>query len=102
MQFWPELYGSEEYKLLNKVLKSAAVEQAMHIGKYVNDRDALMQHSNLVLWAAVYTTHTPHLSHVHESSAISGTYYSNAPYGVSPIVFSDPRGGQPMHIDAIY
>lgn len=61
----------------------------------------LWKSSNLVLWAAVYTTHTPHLTHVHESSGISGTYYSNAPYGVSPIVFMDPRGGQPMHIDAI-
>ena len=102
MQFWPELYNSKEYKLLLKVLKNAAVDQAMKIGKYRTDRDKLMRESSMVLWAAVYTTHTPHLTHVHESSALSGTYYSNAPYGVSPIVFMDPRGGQPMHIDAIF
>lgn len=73
MQFWAELYTSKEYKLLLKVLKNAAVDQAMKIGKYRTDRDKLMRESSMVLWAAVYTTHTPHLTHVHESSAISGT-----------------------------
>jgi uncharacterized protein (TIGR02466 family) len=84
------------------VIPPCVLSQALKIGKYVNDREKLMRESNLVLWAAVYTTHTPHLTHVHESSALSGTYYSNSPHGVSPIVFMDPRGGQPMHIDAIF
>jgi len=101
MNFWPELYKSKEYKLLRKVLMASAIDQALHIGRDIT-REELENTANLVLWAAVYTTGTPHLSHVHESSAISGTYYSNTPSGVSPIVFMDPRGGQPMHIDAIF
>ena len=72
---------------------------------------------SLVVWAAVYTADTPHLTHVHESSVVSGSYYSQvpthqtnlvvsdavrqAPSGTAPIVFMDPRGGQPMHNDAI-
>jgi len=71
MQFWPELYNSKEYKLLLKVLKNAAVDQAVKIGKYRGSREQLMKESSMVLWAAVYTTHTPHLTHVHESSAVS-------------------------------
>eukprot|EP01052_Picozoa_sp_SAG31_P009818 SAG31_NODE_525_length_14489_cov_3.693815_6_plen_235_part_00 len=58
-------------------------------------------HRRFSMWAAVYTAETPHLTHVHESSLLSGSYYASAPVGSSPIVFTDPRGGQPMHIDTI-
>lgn len=47
-------------------------------------------------WCALYVAGTDHSAHVHEDSIVSGVYYSQAPHGSSPLVFSDPRGGSSM------
>eukprot|EP00656_Telonema_subtile_P008395 TRINITY_DN13919_c0_g1_i3.p1 TRINITY_DN13919_c0_g1~~TRINITY_DN13919_c0_g1_i3.p1 ORF type:complete len:336 (+),score=71.10 TRINITY_DN13919_c0_g1_i3:534-1541(+) len=95
---WPELYESTEYKQLRTQIRSMAVAQAEVIS--IKPRRVL-ERCDLSLWAAVYTEDTPHLTHVHESSVVSGSYYSQAPPGSAPIVFTDPRGGQSMHADAV-
>ena len=53
-----------------------------------------LENARFSMWVAVYLPDTPHLTHVHESSVISGSYYASAFNGSSPIVFTDPRGGQ--------
>jgi len=95
---WPELYASTEYIQMRQQIRKVATEQAMSISKLSKEE---IEKLSLVVWAAVYTADTPHLTHVHESSVVSGSYYSQAPSGTAPIVFMDPRGGQPMHNDAI-
>eukprot|EP00658_Telonema_sp_P-2_P018753 TRINITY_DN17345_c0_g1_i2.p1 TRINITY_DN17345_c0_g1~~TRINITY_DN17345_c0_g1_i2.p1 ORF type:complete len:230 (-),score=17.99 TRINITY_DN17345_c0_g1_i2:174-863(-) len=100
-RWWPELLQSNEYHHLRKLLTVAAVEYAQKIGRYpVGESFRELTEPDLFLWTAVYTEGTPHLTHCHDQGIVSGVYYSQAPVGVPPIVFSDPRGGQPMHIDS--
>ena len=89
-------------------LSQAAVEYATRIGRWPEGRDAPeLNNVDLFIWTAVYTEGTPHLTHCHDQATpfhhgqhrgvlvqgiVSGAYYSQAPVGSSPIVFTDPRG----------
>merc|ERR1712166_705737 len=98
---WPELLKAPEYHQLRALLHKAAVEYALRIGHWPRGRESPeLMDRDLFVWTAVYMEGTPHLTHCHDQGIVSGAYYSVAPEGVAPIIFSDPRGGQPMHIDS--
>jgi len=98
---WPEMLENPDFRHIKRVLTKAAVEYAKRIGRWPEGHDVdELQDVDLFIWTAVYTEGTPHLTHCHDQGIVSGAYYSLAPTGSAPIVFTDPRGGQPMHIDS--
>jgi len=98
---WPELLRSKHVKHLRRILHKVAIDYALKIGNFPQGKATPeLTEADLFLWTAVYTEGTPHLTHCHDQGIVSGAYYSQAPDSSAPIVFTDPRGGQPMHIDS--
>lgn len=96
MKFWGELYGTNEYKTLEELLKQALVEHAEKTGYGLAPAD--VKNAHMSIWAAVYLEDGGrHGYHVHQASLSSCVFYAKCPAGKTPIMFIDPRGAPPIH-----
>ncbi|CAJ1434109.1 unnamed protein product [Effrenium voratum] len=90
---WPEMYRSEDFKILTRVMDGALrgfLERTGAAATEASDYD-------LVLWAAVYPGNGGrHGYHVHQGSASSCVLYAKVAGASTPISFIDPRGAPPV------
>jgi hypothetical protein len=101
-RWWPEMYTrSEDFAVLRKVMRAALTEFASRHGLTPPREPSAEMHPDMydvAMWAAVSPADVAgsrHGSHVHEGSLASCVLYMQTVDEPLPLVFVDPRGGQP-------